>query len=120
MSLTFLITTQANAYPLVFQTLGGAFSLAAAQSAFVNEMIGTLLSTAPDINPTLIIATGATEIQKAFTPAQIPSVLFAYMTGLKVTFAMAAGIAGVSFLASFLTSWKRIDSKALEKTGGAA
>jgi len=44
--------------PLVFQVIGGAFSVSAAQSAFVNIMIKKLATTAPDVDPLQVIATG--------------------------------------------------------------
>lgn len=44
---------------------GGTFFVSAAQSAFVNKMLNTLPSTAPGVDPTTVIATGATGV--AFT-----------------------------------------------------
>jgi MFS family permease len=97
-----------------FQTFGGAFGIAAAQSAFVNIMTGKLASTAPTVDPATVILTGSAEIRNVFAPDQIPGIVLAYMSGLKVTFALMAGFAGMSFLLSGLQSWKKIygDKKA--------
>jgi hypothetical protein len=95
---------------LVFQSLGGAFSVSAAQSAFVNTMIKKLATTAPHINPVEVIATGATQIRAAF-PNDIHSILLAYMAGLKATFAISIGMVGFATLTSVLSPWKRLNGQ---------
>ncbi|CAH0043364.1 unnamed protein product [Clonostachys solani] len=111
-------TVQAKAKPadlstaislnFTFQTFGGAFGIAAAQSAFVNIMTSKLASTAPTVDPATVILTGSAEIRNVFAPDQVPGIVLAYMSGLKVTFALMAGFAGMSFLLSGLQSWKKI------------
>ncbi|CAH0028936.1 unnamed protein product [Clonostachys rhizophaga] len=111
-------TVQAKAKPadlstaislnFTFQTFGGAFGSAAAQSAFVNIMTSKLASTAPTVDPATVILTGSAEIRNVFAPDQVPGIVLAYMSGLKVTFALMAGFAGMSFLLSGLQSWKKI------------
>uniref|UniRef100_A0A8H7K8Y8 Major facilitator superfamily (MFS) profile domain-containing protein n=1 Tax=Bionectria ochroleuca TaxID=29856 RepID=A0A8H7K8Y8_BIOOC len=97
-----------------FSNIRGAFGIAAAQSAFVNIMTGKLASTAPTVSPVTVILTGSAEIRNVFAPDQVPGIVLAYMSGLKVTFALMAGFAGMSFLLSGLQSWKKIygDKKA--------
>ncbi|CAG9985600.1 unnamed protein product [Clonostachys byssicola] len=111
-------TVQAEAKPadlstaisliFTFQTFGGAFGIAAAQSAFVNIMTSKLASTAPTVDPATLILTGSAEIRNVFAPDEIPGIVLAYMSGLKVAFALMAGFAGMSFLLSGLQSWKKI------------
>ena len=96
--------------------LGGAFSLSAAQSAFANKMTHTLRTSAPDVNPFLLVGTGATEIRKVFTSEQIPGILVAYMNGIKATFAIAIGLVGFACLVSLNNTWKRLHSAGGEKT----
>ncbi|KAF1829262.1 MFS gliotoxin efflux transporter glia [Decorospora gaudefroyi] len=91
-----------------FQILGGAFSISAAQSAFVNRLIHSLAVNAPGINPQKVIITGASELRAVFTAEQLPGVLQAYMDGLKAAFAVGIGMAGMAFIASFLSPWKRL------------
>ncbi|KAL4927704.1 MDR family MFS transporter [Aspergillus undulatus] len=110
---------QANATPadmstvtatiFLFQTLGGAFSISAAQSAFVNTMIKELRSTAPNIDPMAVVTTGATQIRAVFTePDDIRGILLAYMAGLKATFAISVGMVGFAFLVGFFSPWRRL------------
>ncbi|KAL4881202.1 MFS general substrate transporter [Aspergillus karnatakaensis] len=91
----------------LFQTLGGAFCISAAQSAFVNTMIKELATSAPDVNPMLVIATGATQIRDVF-PDQLDGILQAYMAGLKATFAISIGTVGFATLLTVFSPWKRL------------
>lgn len=91
----------------MFQTLGGAFCISAAQSAFVNTMIKKLATTAPDINPMLVVATGATQVREAF-PDHLDGILQAYMAGLKATFAISIGTVGFATLLAVFSPWKRL------------
>ncbi|KAJ5579705.1 Major facilitator superfamily domain general substrate transporter [Penicillium hispanicum] len=90
----------ASAILYFFQTLGGAFSVSSAQSAFVNRLIATLPHTAPGVSPTLVYATGSTELRSVFPASEIPGILVAYMEGIKGTFAVSIGMMGTAFLVS--------------------
>ncbi|KIH92821.1 efflux pump antibiotic resistance protein [Sporothrix brasiliensis 5110] len=104
---------------MFFQTIGGAFMLSAAQSAFVNHMVNELPKYAPSVNPMQVIATGATELWTTFPPDVLPGVLRAYMSGLKISFAIAIAGVGSAFVVSLASSWKRINPDALMNAGAA-
>ncbi|KAL2830288.1 major facilitator superfamily domain-containing protein [Aspergillus cavernicola] len=91
----------------LFQTLGGAFCISAAQSAFVNTMIKKLATTAPDIDPMVVVATGATQFRDVF-PDQIDGILQAYMAGIKATFAISVGTVGLATLLAVFSPWRRL------------
>ncbi|OCK73020.1 MFS general substrate transporter [Lepidopterella palustris CBS 459.81] len=91
-----------------FQVLGGAFSISAAQSAFLNKLVSSLATNAPGVNPLLVVATGASEIRSVFPSNQIPGIVLAYMDGIKASFAVGVGMAGVAFVISFIVPWKRL------------
>lgn len=123
-----IITGQASAPPedlaevtaiiLFFQTIGGAFTVSAAQSAFVNVLVKTLPHTAPMVDPVAVVATGATELRTVFSADQVPGILEAYMKGLKITFAIALATTGVTLVIALFSRWKRLNTAAI--TGGAA
>jgi hypothetical protein len=115
-----VFATNLGANIKVFQTIGGAFFVAAAQSAFVNTLLNTLPSVAPDVDPAVVIVTGATEIRDAFSDDQVPGILVAYMAGIKLAFAIAIGGAGFSFLLSLLSKWKRLNREASKQPGEGA
>lgn len=94
----------------VFQIIGGAFSLAAAQAAFLN----TVIKTASSIDRTQLIASGATQLRQIFTADQLPIVLEGYLAGIRAAFNIAIAMMGVSFLASFLSSFKNLHEQKAE------
>ena len=104
---------EATAILLFFQTVGGAFMVSAAQSAFVNVMIKTLPTTAPGINPLLVVATGATDLRKAFTPEQLPGILAAYMKGLQTSFAIGIASTGVALIVIMFQRWNKLNTAAI-------
>ncbi|KAH8646216.1 major facilitator superfamily-domain-containing protein [Xylariales sp. PMI_506] len=97
-----------NSIVLLFQTLGGAFGLAAAQSAFDNRMINTLASTAPGLDVSLVLNTGATELRSVFDSAELEGVLLAYLAGLKVVWIVTVAAGGAALLVSLMGKWDRL------------
>ncbi|KAJ5387542.1 hypothetical protein N7509_010083 [Penicillium cosmopolitanum] len=95
-----------------FQTVGGAIFVAAAQAAFVNQIIIKLASTAPSINSALVVSTGASELQDVFTADQMTAIMPAYMTGLKVAYTISIAAAGIAFCISPFNNFKKIDAHA--------
>lgn len=102
----------------VFVLVGGSFFLSAAQSAFNNQLIKTLATTLPEIDLATILGTGATQIRTAFTPAQVPLVIDAYMVGLRAVFAITIAAFGVSTIIGFFGSWKKLHGEELKKSAG--
>ncbi|KAJ5772552.1 hypothetical protein N7520_003081 [Penicillium odoratum] len=93
-----------------FQTVGGAVFVAAAQAAFVNQIIIKLAATAPSINSALVVSTGASELRDVFTAEQMTAILPSYMTGLKVAYAISIAAAGIAFCLSPFNNFKKIDT----------
>ncbi|AEO56525.1 hypothetical protein MYCTH_2059428 [Thermothelomyces thermophilus ATCC 42464] len=124
-----IITGQASAAPhdmssvtaiiLFFQIVGGAFLVSAAQSAFVNKMVHELATSAPSLDPLIVLGTGATQIRDVFPADAVPGIVVAYMQGIKTALALVIGTTGVAFLVSLFSNFKRLNTEAL-KTGGAA
>ena len=111
---------EVTAILLFCQTVGGAFMVSAAQSAFVNVLLKTLIHSAPNVNPALVVATGAIDLRKAFTPEQLPGVLEAYMRGLKISFAIGLASAGVALVVNVLFGHRKKLNTAAIASGGAA
>lgn len=98
-------------FPTVFQTLGGAFLVSAAESIFVNSLISQLLQHAPGIDPLQVVAVGATGLRQAFDESQLPAITAAYMGALKVTYSIAIASTGIATMAALFSSWKSIKGK---------
>jgi hypothetical protein len=101
-------------------TVGGAFFLSVAQSAFNNQLIETLAIKLPEIDPAVAIGTGATQIREAFTPSQVSVIIDAYMVGLKAVFAITIAAFGVATVIGFFGSWKKLHGDELKKAAGGA
>lgn len=93
---------------LFFQIIGGAFFVSAGQAAFANQLVRSLATTAPDLDPHKVLSVGATNIRKVFAPVQIPAIVAAYMHGLKVTFALVVASVGISFLFALMPKWEKL------------
>ncbi|KAF2669638.1 MFS general substrate transporter [Microthyrium microscopicum] len=93
---------------LFFQNFGGTSFTSAAQSAFANRLIQNLPRLAPSVDPATVILTGATEIRSAFSADQVPGVIAAYMTGVKAAYAISIAGAGLAFLVTLGSRWKRL------------
>ncbi|KAH7124240.1 major facilitator superfamily domain-containing protein [Dactylonectria macrodidyma] len=105
---------------LFFQTVGGAFSVAASQSAFVNTMLGALPSVAPNINPAQVIATGATQIRQVFPVEEVTNILVAYMRGIHASFATAIGFTGAAFILSLACKRNRLNRDSVKASNNVA
>lgn len=58
-----------------------------------------------------MIATGATQLRTHFTAEQLPGVIKTYMSGLKVAYAIAIAVAGISVLITPLVPIRKLDPK---------
>ena len=109
---------------LVFQSLGGAIIVSAGQSIFQNGLINALPHTNPGLDPSTVIAVGATDVQKSFTAGNLVGINDAYMKGLHNAFALAIPVAGIATLVAMSQKWFRLNkpdtpskSKTSDKTG---
>ncbi len=106
---SFISGIKLTTYLIVAQTIGGAFSVAAAQSCFANRLLTTLAKTAPGINPLMVVGTGATEIRHVFPVSDIPGIVLAYMAGIKITFALIVALTGTSCIFAVFVPWRRLN-----------
>ena len=92
----------------VFQTIGGAVFVSAGQAAYTNRLIARIPVLVPGVSPALVVATGATELRAAFSAEQIPGIVLAYMDGLKLTFALAVALTGVTLPIALFAKWRNV------------
>lgn len=100
----------------VFQSLGGALVVSAAQAIFQNKLIQTLAVEGPGINPSAVFSVGASDIQKTFHD-DLPAIDASYMEGLHKAFALAIAVGGASTIVAVAQPWFRLQaSKSAENT----
>ena len=85
-----------TAIVLFFQTLTGAIFISVAQVLFANRLLKEVAVNVPGVSPGQVVATGATELRKVFTPEQIPAILRSYMAGLKDAYILAIALGCVA------------------------
>jgi MFS transporter, DHA2 family, glioxin efflux transporter len=96
---------------LFFQTMGGAFFVSGANAGFANRLLDRLVTDAPRVNPMQVVAVGATALRDSFPPSDIPGILTAYMSGLRVAFLMSVVLSGVSAIVSLAMPLKSVKGK---------
>ena len=92
----------------VFQSLGGALVVSAAQSLFQNEILTALSQTNPRLSPGSVFEVEASQVQTSFSAADLPGIDASYMKGIRMTFALAVSMAGVSALVALRQNWFRL------------
>ncbi|KAK6068444.1 major facilitator superfamily transporter [Seiridium cupressi] len=104
-----------SAILLFFQTMGGAFMVSAAQTAFTNGLIQKLMLYSPGTNVKAVIATGLQELRVKYHGAELDAIIQSYMGGLRISFAIIVGLAGASTVAGMFMPWKSIKTIQAEK-----
>ncbi|CAG8952776.1 hypothetical protein HYFRA_00009021 [Hymenoscyphus fraxineus] len=92
----------------VFQSLGGALVVSAAQSLFQNELLNSLAITSPNINPATIFAIGASDLQSTFSKEELRGINASYTKALHMAFTMAIPMSGVATLVAVSQNWFRL------------
>ncbi|KIW11817.1 hypothetical protein PV08_09090 [Exophiala spinifera] len=102
------------------QSLGGALFIAVGQSVFSNGLVEGVAKYAPDLDPQLLINTGATAIRSVLAQMgmedELRQAIEAYVYALKDCYRVTIAVSGVSFIAACFLEWKSVKK---EKRPGA-
>ena len=97
---------------LFFLTLGSALSVSVGQTVFQNSFIREVHRLVPEIDPHLILSSGATLLRDLLEKLgfidKLPLVLEAYMVGLKDAFKVTLTCACMAFLVALCLEWKSV------------
>jgi MFS transporter, DHA2 family, glioxin efflux transporter len=104
-----------TAIMIFFQTISGAIFVSAGQSLFANKLVQTVAKLVPDVQPSFVVATGATELRRVFSAAQLPGIIASFMAGLKNAYAMGIALSGMAVIVAVLAAV--IDRRRLNQTG---
>jgi len=96
------------------QTLGGALFVSIGENVFSNKLVLGLAKYAPNIDPKIVLSTGATAIQKTIDKADLPGVTMAYNSALTHAFLVAAIMAALTAIGSGFVEWKSVKGKKIE------
>lgn len=79
-----------------------------AQAIFANRLLHTIATTAPNLDPAIVLGIGASEIRNVFNAADLDHVMNAYMVGIRDVFVCSLAGAALSVLISLLIPLKRL------------
>ncbi|TGO13764.1 hypothetical protein BTUL_0064g00650 [Botrytis tulipae] len=96
------------------QTLGGALFVSIGQNVFTNKLAQNLAHYVPDLNPAVVLSTGATSIQKDIAPEYLAGVTISYNNALTQSFLVAAVMAALTIIGSVAIEWKSVKGKKIE------
>ncbi|KAJ5382714.1 Major facilitator superfamily domain general substrate transporter [Penicillium concentricum] len=95
------------------QTLGGALFVSIGNNAFRNKLVEYLARDMPNLDPAVILNTGATGFHSVVDNADLPEVLLAYNDALTQTFLVGASVASISIVGAVGVEWKSVKGKNL-------
>ena len=85
--------------------------VSAAQSAFSNQLIKSLLRNVPSVDPAHVIAVGASELRNVYSGAELQGIIISYIEGIKVAFSLSIALAGVATICSLAVPWVSVKEK---------
>ncbi|ROV95677.1 hypothetical protein VMCG_07579 [Cytospora schulzeri] len=97
-----------TAFMFMCQSGSGAVFIVVAQSIFANCLLHALQTTAPNLDATQVMGTGASEIHDIFTGDDLDAVLKAYMVGLKDVFACALAGSALAAIVALIIPLKKL------------
>lgn len=101
----------ATAIVMFSQTLGGALFISVGQNVFTNQLIKHLKAVVPELDTSLVLRTGATELKNAIPERFLPGVLSAYNLALTQTFYVSVATASMSIIGALFIEWKSMKGK---------
>lgn len=100
------------------QTLGGAIFLAVGQNVFQSELLRSLPSSAPEVDPNLVVNTGVTDlgrvIRDEYGEDALVDVLAAYNDALRDCFLVAVVLSCLTITGTVFMEWKNVKAESAE------
>lgn len=101
------------------QTLGGALFISIAQNVFTNKLLQGLAKVVPDLDPAIVLATGATDLKNAVPAKYLSGVLVAYNSAIIQTFYVGVAMSVMTIIGALFLEWKSVKGKKIEMAAGA-
>ncbi|KAI9039274.1 MDR family MFS transporter [Aspergillus affinis] len=88
------------------QQLGGSVFLSIAQNIMSQELINNVKSQLPDVDASMIVKSGATDLRDAVSSDKMSVLLHVYNDAVVNVFYLAAALAGVGVVVALFVEWK--------------
>lgn len=89
----------------------GAVAVVICQTVYTNSLTELVPTYAPDVNPQVVIAAGATKVREVVRPNQLPGVMTAYSKSIDNIWYLDCGLAAVVFIFGWLLGFQDIRQK---------
>lgn len=94
------------------ETAGGAIFIAVGQNIFTNQLMKHVVAAnIPQLDPALILQTGATQLRSLVPPQYLRPLLVAYNKAVIRTWYVVVGMAALSIVGAFFMEWKSVKGK---------
>ena len=96
------------------QTLGGSLFISVGQTVFSNKLAQELAASVPELDPSIVLDSGASNLAGHVPKQYLAAVVQAYSDGLARTFIVGAALAALSVVGSACVKWKSLKGKNME------
>ncbi|KAI9694023.1 MAG: MFS sugar transporter [Bathelium mastoideum] len=96
------------------QTLGGALFISVGQNVFTNRLVSALAAAVPDLDPGIVLATGATSLKDKIATRFLSGVLTAYDAAITDTFYVSTAMAALSMVGAVFVQWRSVKGMKVE------
>ncbi|KAM3484121.1 hypothetical protein MY8738_002560 [Beauveria namnaoensis] len=101
---------------LLWQFVGGTIEVSTAQNILNNVLLKSLPVNSPNITAAKVLAAGTTSLHDAFPdPADLSTVVNAYMKGIRAAWIWGIILSGLAFLIAFGAEWRSIRVEDVKK-----
>ncbi|KAF5353809.1 hypothetical protein D9758_010560 [Tetrapyrgos nigripes] len=90
------------------QTVGGAIFVSIAQNVLSNKLSSGIRSQVPDIDPRIVVSTGATALKNVVPANLLAAVLRVYNSGLVEAYQVAVTMAALTIIGSLAVEWRSV------------
>jgi hypothetical protein len=98
------------------QSLGGSLFLSVGQNVFTNKLIDGLKAQVPDLNPDIVLSTGATSLKSAINAKYLHGVLIAYNHAITNAFYVSVALSCLTVFGAAFIEWKSVKGKGATDT----
>ena len=98
-------------------TLGGALFIGVGQNIFTNRLSTNLVTNVSNINPSIVLNTGATSLRNAVGPDSLEGVLVAYNDALIQAYYVSVATACLSIFGALGMEWKSVKGQKMDAVG---
>jgi MFS family permease len=97
------------------QYLGSIVALAISQTLFTNTLISNLVANVPQIDPSVVVNTGALDLKNAIPAQYSMNVLTAYADALDKTYYVGTALSCITIIGALGVKWQSVKKEEKEK-----